>query len=61
MVGERVVIYPIEKGDPPLVIKWWNDPEVMYYADDNPHPHKTLQELEEQYDKEKGEWAPYME
>lgn len=61
MVGERVVIRPIERSDLPIVVKWWNDPEVMYYANDNPDPHKTLQELEIQYDNEKGEWASYME
>lgn len=59
--GKRIKIRPIEKEDLPIVIKWWNDSEVMYYADDNPMPHKTLNQLIEEYEKEKNEWAKYME
>lgn len=52
LVGEKVAIRPIERADLPVVLPWWNDPEVMYYADDNPHPSTTLQELEERYEQE---------
>jgi len=47
IIGNRVIIRPIEKEDLPVVLRWWNDPEVMYYANDDPNPYKTLQELEE--------------
>ena len=61
MVGKRIRIRPIRRSDLALVLPWWNDPEVMYYADDDPCPSKTLKELKEQYEKEKREWQQYME
>lgn len=61
LTGKKVAIRPIEKGDLKTTIKWWNDPETMYFANDNPHPHKTLEQLEEEFAKEKGEWSEYVE
>ncbi len=61
IVGDRVVIRPMEKEDLTSLLSWCNDPEVMYYADDDPEPHKTLQELEEEFAKQKGEWSASME
>jgi ribosomal-protein-alanine N-acetyltransferase len=61
IVGDRVVIRPIEKEDLTSLLSWCNDPEVMYYANDDPAPHKTLQELEEEFAKQKGEWSASME
>jgi len=60
IVGDKVIIRPIEKKDLPLVLPWWNDPEVMYYADDDPNPSVTLQDLEERHAKEKSEWSKSM-
>ena len=60
IIGDRVVIRPIEKEDIPVVLRWWNDPEVMYYANDDPNPYKTLQELEEEFAQEEGEWSASM-
>jgi len=55
--GGRIVIRPIEEGDLPIVIGWWNDPEVMCFADDDPHPNRTLEELRDECRKEKTEWS----
>jgi len=60
IVGDKVVIRPMRKEDLPVVLRWWNDPEVMYYANDNPNPCKSLQELEEEFEKEKSEWLESM-
>ena len=61
IAGDRVVIRPMEKEDLTSLLPWYNDPEVMYYANDDPVPHKTLQELEEGFTKQKGEWSASME
>jgi RimJ/RimL family protein N-acetyltransferase len=61
LIGSKVAIRSIEKKDLHTAIRWWNDSETMYLADDNPHPHKTLEELEEEFAKEKSEWSEYME
>jgi RimJ/RimL family protein N-acetyltransferase len=57
LVGERVVLRPIEREDLPTVLPWWNDPEVMLYTDDDPHPRKSLAELVERHERETGELA----
>ena len=61
IIGDRIIIRPIEKEDLLTILTWWNDPELMYYACDDPNPHKTLQELEEDFVKEKNEWSESME
>ena len=61
MDGRRIVIRSIEEEDLPLVLPWWNDPEVMYYADDDLHPSLTLQDLQQRHAKEIGEWRHHME
>ena len=57
LVGKRVVIRPITRDDLPLMHRWGNDPEVMYYANDDPEPHKTMKDVEEQYRRETEQWA----
>ncbi len=57
LIGNRVVIRPLERRDLTHVFKWWNDPEVMYYADDDPEPHSTMKDIEDRYNRETGEWA----
>lgn len=59
--GDRIMIRPIEEEDLPIVVEWWNNAEVMYYANDNPRPSKTLEELREEYHKEITEWSEHME
>jgi ribosomal-protein-alanine N-acetyltransferase len=61
IIGDRVILRPIEEADLPTVLPWRNDPEVMYPADDNPNPHMTLSELKERHQREIGEWSDYME
>ena len=58
--GEKVSIRPITRDDLPFMHRWCNDPEVMYYADDNPEPHKTEADVEEQYRRETEEWSDSM-
>jgi len=60
IISKRLIIRPIEKKDLPIVLAWWNDPEMMYFANDDPHPIKTLQELEFQFQKETNEWKDSM-
>ena len=57
LIGHRVVIRPFARDDLPYMFKWWNDPEVMYYANDDPEPHNTMEDLEDRFESETGEWA----
>jgi [ribosomal protein S5]-alanine N-acetyltransferase len=60
ITGKRVVLRPMMEEDAPRILRWWNDGEVMYYADDNPHPRTSLKELAEQFRRETVSWAGYM-
>ena len=60
MVGKNVSLRPIGRDDLPSMFKWMNDPEVTLYADDDPHPSQTREDIEEQYRQETEEWADSM-
>jgi len=44
--GERVVLRPMTEKDWRLVQRWWNDPDISYYADANDADY-SLPELQE--------------
>ena len=38
-----VVLRPLTEGDWDLVVGWWNDPEIAYYADSNENEYSRAQ------------------
>jgi len=44
--GERVHLRPFAEADFEAVVRWWDDPEVMDYAEGKEDPHYSREEIE---------------